>query len=85
MVLTKIDFGKELKKKLSQQEDVYQIAEWSHKIYLEYEDLNDHVFLRSLLSLSMMELGPDFFYSIEELNSIADILISGKDIDLNPD
>ena len=76
---TRLDFGKDLKIKSREKQDVQEIGSWAYKIYLEEDiDDNDTEFLNILLTLNHMENGPEFALSYQRLNEIADDLISGK-------
>lgn len=81
----KSSIGKELKLKVKNKQSQIEIGIWAYEVYLEYPDVKDSIFLRSLMSLAAMELGPEFYFSYEELDKIAEDLILGKNIDLNPD
>lgn len=78
------DFGKELKKRATQKQDVSEIGAWAYDIYLGDSDVNDVEFLNILLILNCMENGPEFALSYKRLNEIADDLIAGKK-DINMD
>lgn len=81
---TRIQFGKELKDRLFKKQDVTQIGEWAYSIYLQYiEEIRDEEFDNILLTLNKMELGPEFAFSYERLNEIADDLIAGRHVNLN--
>jgi len=83
MIYTKAIFGNELKKRVSQKQDVAEIGIWAYSAYLEYSGEWDHNLLDVMIGLNTMELGSEFARSYEILNKIADDLIAGKDIDLN--
>ena len=74
---TKIQFGIDLKKRVSVRENILNIANWAHFLYSEDVDpeLDD-----LLLTLATMECGPEFEFSYEELHKIADDSIAGKDV-----
>jgi hypothetical protein len=73
-------FGKELKKRVIRREDLVSIGEWAYTISLDYDV--DSAFRRILLTLTAMELGPEFAFTYEKLEQIADDLIAGKDVKL---
>ena len=83
IIYTRVDFGKSLKEKVYNQEDVESIGIWAHTMYIieHIEDI-DLDFVNILLTLNTMELGPQFAFSYEELNKIADDLIAGRKPDL---
>jgi hypothetical protein len=83
MIYTKAIFGNELKKRVSQKQDVAEIGIWAYSDYLEYSGEWDHNLLDVMIGLNTMELGSEFARSYEILNKIANDLIAGKDIDLN--
>lgn len=80
---TKIQFGKDLKDRIIKRQNIVEIGSWAYKIHLDYFDVNDRAILDLLLRLSMMELGPDFAFTYEELNQIANDLIAGNDVALD--
>ena len=82
MMYTKVQFGKDLKQKVLERENIESIGCWAHTVYLEWLDCNDLDFLNLLLDLSRMELGYQFAISYEKLDQIADDLIAGKDVKL---
>lgn len=76
----KKQFGKELKDKILKNDDIVTISHWIYSLYLDKnvdDDLND-----LFLILSAMADGPEFEYSYEELNDIADRLIAGESVKL---
>ncbi|KTD65104.1 hypothetical protein [Legionella shakespearei] len=75
---TRARFGKELKERVSFQEDIRKIAAWAHEVYIEGSPDQDVEFLRILLILNKMEDGPEFSICFKRLNEIADDLIAGK-------
>jgi len=79
---TKVQFGRDLKQRIIARENVEVIGYWAHSTYWEHIlDIEDGV--RGLaLDLGTMELGPEFAYSYEELDQIADDLIAGKEVKL---
>jgi hypothetical protein len=79
---TRLIFGKELKEKVKKREPLLEIGVWAHSTYLNYIDDVDLDFREILLTLNTMELGPEFAFTYEELNKIADDLIAGKDVHL---
>jgi TusA-related sulfurtransferase len=72
------DFGKELKQRVSQKQDVEKIGSWAYSTYFKYMREIDLEFRDLLLDLNTMEEGPEFAYTYEELDRIADDLIVGK-------
>ena len=79
---TKVQFGKDLKQRVSERESVKFIGRWAHSMYLDWLDYKDLDFLNLLLTLNTMDLGPEFAFTYEELDQIADDLIAGKDVKL---
>jgi hypothetical protein len=55
---TKRQFGRELKQRILKNQAVVEIGNWAYVIYLDYSDAGDINFLRLLLTLNAMELGP---------------------------
>lgn len=80
---TKTQFGRELKERISKKQDVSEIGAWAYEIFLNHSDSFDDVFLNMLITLDTMELGPEFAFSYERLNEIADDLIAGRDVNLD--
>ena len=77
---TRADFGRELKGRVEKKQDVYEIGHWAYSVFLS-EDI-DSEFQDMLITLDTMELGPEFAFTYEELNKIADDLIAGKKVNL---
>lgn len=75
---TKAVFGKELKQRLADGNNVLEIAAWSFAVYLGDSPADDVEFLNILIILNTMQEGPEFEISYERLNEIADDLIAGK-------
>lgn len=82
MAYTREQFGKELKQRVANKEVMESIAHWAYIIYLDHCHEIDKTFRSMLLILNKMEDGPEFFFSYEELNQIADDLILGKEVKL---
>jgi len=80
---TKPMFGRELKKRVLEQQDVVEIGIWAHSVYSDCGAEVDADLLGIMLDLNTMELGGQFVISYEMLNKIADALIANKDVDLN--
>lgn len=79
---TKKMFGTELKERVLKKQDITEIGHWAYWTYLEYIKDIDLDFREILLTLNGMEDGPEFAFTYEELNQIADDLIAGKDVKL---
>lgn len=82
MVYTRQQFGKELKEKVLKQESISKIGSWVYTVYSKHIGDIDLDFKGFLLDLSTMESGEEFEYSYEELDNIADRLITGEDVKL---
>jgi len=82
MVYTREQFGKELKQRLTNKEAIESIGNWAYTIYLHHVREIDDTFGDMLIILNFMSLGPEFAFSYEELNQIADDLIAGKEVKL---
>ncbi len=76
-------FGIELKERVLKKQDVAEIGSWAYSVYLEYCDEIDDDFSDILLTLNTMEDGPEFAFTYEELNKIADDIISRKKVKIN--
>jgi hypothetical protein len=82
MTYTREQFGRELKQHLSNKEAIESIGHWTYSIYMVHIQDIDDAFRDILLTLNMMEDDPQFAYSYEELNQIADDLIAGREVKL---
>ena len=82
MAYTKKEFGLELKEKIKNKEDVELIGRWALIMYYEHMFEIDDDFKKFLKDLNVMEAGPEFARSYEELNKIADRLIAGENVKL---
>lgn len=81
---TRILFGNELKERVAKKQGFIEIARWAYEMYLIHiEEINDDEFDHVLLTLSGMESGPEFAFTYERLNEIADDLIAGRDVNLD--
>lgn len=81
---TRTLFGIELKARVLKRQDIIEIGRWAYSMYLAHiNDINDDAFDKILLTLNSMEDGPEFAFTYEELNQIADDLIAGKDVKLD--
>ena len=79
---TRQQFGKELKDKIRNKIPTEKIGYWSYLVYLEYSGEIDSQFDQFLIDLGTMELGPEFAYSYEKLEKIADELMLGNIVEL---
>ena len=64
-------------------QDKVEFAEIGRRSYTVHSDIansEDSNFLELLITLGVMELGPEFERPYEELDKIADDLIAGKDV-----
>ncbi len=76
-VRRQIEFAQQLKKRVKNREDRYTIGKWAFSIYLDvYDDFGSIVY-----AIGTMESGPNFWYSYEDLDKIADELLTGKPLD----
>ena len=82
MIDTKKEFGEQLKKMVSERQALDKIGRWAYSVYLNWYDCEDAKFLKSLIDLGTLELGPEFAVPYEELDEIADDIIAGKDVEL---
>ena len=79
---TKVQFGKDLKQRVFERKNIEFMGRWVFSAYSKHiSDVEDGL-IDIALDLSIMELGPEFAYSYEELDQIADDLIAGKDVKL---
>ena len=82
MAYTREEFGRELKQRVANKESMESIADWAYIIYLDHCLEIDNTFSDNLLILNRMEDDPQFAFTYEELNQIADDLIAGKEVKL---
>lgn len=76
MRYTKKMFGLELRSKLDLGEDFVQISEWAFKRYNDPDLEFDRELSHELLRLALMQEGPEFFLSLEDLSFLSRQLIS---------
>jgi len=76
---TKVQFGLDLKEMLKKTKDPYEIGKWAFSTYWEHITDLEHGVRTIALTLNTMEDGLEFAFTFEELNKIADDLISGND------
>jgi len=79
---TKVQFGKDLKQQVFEQKNIELIGRWAFSAYSKHISHIEDDVIDIALDLGTMELGPEFAYSYEELDQIADDLIAGKDVKL---
>ena len=79
---TKIQFGIELKKILEETHNTFEIGKWAFDVYWKNITDLEHGVRSIALTLNTMEDGPEFAFTYEELNQIADDLIDGKEVQL---
>ena len=78
MGYTRQEFGLELKEKIKNKEDVVGIGDWAYEMYFEHMLEIEDDFKGFLKDLSAMADDPQFEFSYEELDQIADRLIAGE-------
>ena len=81
-MLTKIQFGQELEKRVLQKMPNAEIAQWVQSVYEDGIVDADFAFLELLLSLSSLDGAPDDEFEDEDLLEIAEILQAGEDVEL---
>ncbi len=81
-MFTKQQFGQELKNRLIKKQSMQKLAFWLHSVYLSIEAEKDSSLNDVVYALMMMDAGPEFELSYEELDQIADKLIAGEDVKL---
>ncbi len=81
-IYSKKEFGLELKEKIKNRENLARIGRWAFSVFRDNFHNIDNDFKELLKDLSSMEDGPEFEYSYEELNRIADKLIAGENVKL---
>lgn len=80
---TRADFGKELKERVAQKNDLSEVGSWAYEVYLGETPDNDREFLNILLILNTMEDGYEFELSYERLNEISNDLIAGREVNMD--
>jgi ADP-glucose pyrophosphorylase len=80
---SKIKFGQDLKERVLKKQNVTDIGTWAFSTYWKHIEDIDSDFEDVLLTLNKMELGPEFAFTYERLNEIADDLIAGNDVNLD--
>ena len=78
---TRADFGQALKNHIKKKQDVTEIGDWAYSVSLENDV--DESFRHILITLSYMELGPEFAFSYKRLNEIAEDMIAGRAVNLD--
>ena len=79
---TKQKFGIELREKINNKFETEEIGSWAFSMYIKHMQEIDLSLSVIILKLAIMEQGPEFARSYEELEKIADRLIAGKDVKL---
>lgn len=70
MSYTKNEFGRDLAAKLEQTSDVLEISRWAHEVYLDNRDLAPGLY-GPLMDVVMMDAGPEFGMSVDELRELS--------------
>lgn len=77
--MEKTEFGKLLKSFLKKEQEIVKISRWVFRVYSnDVRNLDDSM-TEIMESLFSMEDDPQFEYTIEELNTIADMLIHNEE------
>jgi hypothetical protein len=75
----KVQVGREMKRLVLEKIDREEIGNWAHSVYMDCAGMKEPDLKKLLLSdLGIMSLGEEFYFTYEELEKIADDLISGK-------
>jgi len=72
-----IVFARELKERVKHKQNRYDLGHWAFSIFLQVH----HDFGSILYALGTMESDSNFWYSYEDLDKIADELLTGKPLD----
>ena len=78
----KKNFGIELLERINKRIGTEVIGSWAFSFYMANMLEVDLDFRKFLLKLAVMEQGPEFARSYEELENIADRLMKGEDVQL---
>lgn len=81
-MITKIQFGQELEKRVLSKQPVPEIAQWVQSVYEQGVVDADFNFLELLLTLSTLDGGPDDEFEDEDLLEIAEMLQAEQDVEL---
>ncbi len=79
MGFTKERFGKELKEKIESGSSPQEIGKWAFEVFFHYGRSFDPNMNEVIQKVFMMEEGPEFEYSRDELLEIAEKFIAGLD------
>jgi hypothetical protein len=79
---TQVDFGRELKERVKNNQDVTEIGFWAFEVCLDIRYIKNQCFIDVLETLAKMDIVPGFAFSYKRLNEIADDLIAEKE-DIN--
>lgn len=79
---TKVQFGIDLKEILKRTRKPSEIGKWAFITYWDHVTDLEHDVREIALTLNTMEDGPEFEFSYDELEKIADDLIAGKNVKL---
>lgn len=82
MAYTREEFGIELKQRVANKQAIGLIGKRAYSLYMYHCLGIDDAFGDMLLKLNYMLLRPEFAFSYEKLNQIADDLIAGKEVKL---
>ena len=78
MMITKKEFGQLLQKKLTQTNDLNIISNWANELFFN-NIKNLEPGLKDILNkLSLMGMGSEFEYTLDELFKMSNELIEGK-------
>jgi hypothetical protein len=73
---SKIQIGEELKKELNKGFDIDRISNWALEMSIESRGENDKEVFDVLNSLCLMEMGPEFEYTEEDLKKLSEVLLN---------
>lgn len=82
MMYTKVQFGSDLKEILKKTQAPHEVGKWAFSTYWDHVTNLENGVRAIALTLNTMEDGPEFAFTYEELNQIADDLIAGNDVRL---
>ena len=74
--------GQQLKEMVIDRVEREKIGDWAFSISHARIENRNQILYNLLYTLSMMDMGHEFYYSYEELERIADDLIAGKEVKL---
>ena len=80
---SKVELGEFFKKELAKGFDIRRISLWADEKFIDMRDWRSVEIENILQNLMMMNAGPEFEYTENELNMLADMLINNEEDAIN--